>query len=1386
MLLDGPSDWLRVARGVFGPRRRRWATCGSRLHVEVRTEQPGDAAALTSRLRDLTQDESGIAWVDVIPVLRRAVLAFDPAVIEPDRLVAVVEQAEADCGFGSRAFHADVPEHPADLEPLVRLVAELGADVAGFWLAVAGRLASLRVFPVEIDLLAIASVLEGMPALRQWVDARIGSQTSSLWLGIGGALAQGLTQNPLGPLVDVAYRSLQAVERVARRRVWLEREPDLCAAPCGTMITPPPDVRPTAMPPGPIERYAELAFAGSLGAFGLGVVTTGSVADSSAILVGGVPRPARLGREAFAALLARSLAARGIVAFDPAVLRRLDRVDCLAVPAALAEHPGHEALIAAACQAGLGVETIRGDADPAEAVRDLQRAGRVVLLVTDSPSGGLAASDAAVGLARPAAAPPWGAHLLAGTSLDDARLVVLACAAARRVAAESVTLTEIGVGLGLLAAFGQRLQWATSSRVMMATQVATLLAMANGARHAWTLALAPQPVAHDQTPWHALDPDEALARLRSRTGGLTTEEAAQRATPPESLPTFPARLARAVGAELINPLAPILAAGAGLSAAIGAVTDAALVGTVMLADAAIGAFERLRAEDAIAELRADRPRSVRVLRDGRELTIVATALVGGDGVRLEAGDLVPADCRILEALGLEADESALTGESLPVVKHAAPIDAEEIADRSSILYEGTAIAAGSATAVVFAVGAATESQRTDTTADEGTVVTGVEARLASLVRLAGPVAVGSGAVTAAAGLLRGRPLREVLSTAVSLAVAAVPEGLPMLATVAQLAAARRLSGRGVLVRNARAIEALGRAQAVCLDKTGTLTEGRIALKCVSDGLREEAMTGLGPQGREILRVALRATPIAEGGQHLPHGTDRALLEGAARAGLDGRDRAGGWLPIAELPFASERGYHAVLGRTQDGLRLCVKGAPEIVLPRCAWCADTEGLRVLDPEATARMEAEAQRLARRGLRVLAVADGSVATNGGLGDERVCDLVVRGFVGLADPVRASAVHAVEGLRQAGVRLVMMTGDHPSTAESIGAELGLLDGGGTLTGAAIDQLDDEALVRAARDTTVFARVAPRHKARLVDALERAGLVVAMTGDGANDAPAIRRASVGIAVGRRCTTAARNAADLVVTDDRIETLVDAVLEGRAMWASVRDAVSVLIGGNLGEVVFTVTTGLVAGSPALNARQLLLVNLLTDTAPALAIALRPPPAVTPEALLREGPEASLGIPLARDIVWRGLVTAAGTAGAWLAARVVARRARADTVALVALVGTQLGQTLAAGGRSPVVVGASLASFGALATIVQTPGLSHFFGCRPLGPVGWTIAGGASVLATGASVLVPRLLPALDPWIEQLATWVEWPASFPVGANPATVPEMPPRFSAATAASPSA
>jgi len=1336
-------EWARATTSVLlGPWRRR-TRAGARLCVELRGSQ-ADAEAVRERLEALARDEPGVLRTDVNAVLRRALFTVDPARAALARLVALVERAEHECGLDGLPFGAELPEHAGDREPIVRLAVELGADVVGFWLAVLGLLSPLRPLAVQSDLLALLAALQSVPGLRQRLDAWLGPTVSSLWLGVGTALAQGLAQSPLGPAVDVVHRALQAAERVTRRRVWLEREAELCALGASASPSVPADVRPLPLPPGEIERYAERAVLGSLGAFGVGLAVTGDLAGAAGMLVGGLPRPAALGREAFAAVLAQTIAARGMVCLDPAGLRRLDRVDCLVVTATLAQRPGYDALAAHARAAGLALETAGAHDDLHATVRALQRAGRVVLLVSDQLGPAEHAADVAVSLRASPLAPAWEADVLGGAGLDDARLIVDACARERRVAHESVRLAEAGVGIGTLGMVGER-DGVASWRLGTAMHVASLLALVNGARHGLSLAGELAIDERDPTPWHALEPAEVLERLGSRLEGLDEAEAEHRRVAPPPAPSFAARLARTLAGELATPLAPILAVGASMSAAIGAVTDAALIGAVVVANAGIGAAERLRTDDAIAALRSERPRTVRVMRAGTLRVLPATALVAGDVVYLEAGELVPADCRIVEAYGLEADESALTGESLPVVKHAAPIDADELAERGSVLYEGTAVAAGRALAVAFAVGDATESRRA--AAGLTPPATGVETRLTELVRLSGPLAIGSGVVTAAAGLLRGRPLREVLSTAVGLTVAAVPEGLPMMATAAQLAAARRLSARGVLVRNARAIEALGRAQVLCVDKTGTVTEGRIALVCVSDGERTDALDGLGAAHRRVLRTALRATPRAPDGQRLPHGTDRALLAGAARTTLEADDR---WMPLSELPFESERGFHAVLGRAPDGLVVCVKGAPEVVLSRCVARRRDGGVSALDGAGREALVDAALALASRGLRVLAVAELAVAENGELRDERVDGLVFAGFLGLADPVRPSAVRAVAALRRAGVRVVMITGDHPSTAEHIAVELGLDGGGRTVTGAALDELDDAALVAIAPEVTVFARVAPRHKARIVDALERAGATVGMTGDGANDAPALRRASVGIAVGERCTTAARNAADLVVTDDRIEALVDVLLEGRAMWPAVRDALAILLGGNLAEVGFTVAGSVATGSAPLDARQLLLVNLLTDTAPALAVALRPPPSIDPDALLREGPDASLGTTLLRDVVWRGLVTAAGAGAAWSAARRLVGPARASTVGMVALVASQAGQTLATGGRSPLVVGASLGSLAALAAVVQTPGVSHFFGCRPLGPLGWTIAGTAAAVATGASLVRPNVMPVLEPWLTRL------------------------------------
>jgi cation-transporting ATPase I len=293
--------------------------------------------------------------------------------------------------------------------------------------------------------------------------------------------------------------------------------------------------------------------------------------------------------------------------------------------------------------------------------------------------------------------------------------------------------------------------------------------------------------------------------------------------------------------------------------------------------------------------------------------------------------------------------------------------------------------------------------------------------------------------------------------------------------------------------------------------------------------------------------------------------------------------------------------------------------------------------------------------------------------------------------------------------------------------------------LTGPDIDELDDDALASRLAGVSVFARVTPAHKVRIVAAYQRTGRIVAMTGDGANDAPAIRLAHTGIALGRRGSPAARLAADLVVTDDRLETIIDAIVEGRAMWVSVRDALGVLLGGNLGEVAFTLGATAIAGASPLSARQFLLVNLLTDMLPAMTIAVRAPAARSPSSLLHEGPEASLGATLVREVALRATATAGGATGAWLVARPTGTARRARTVALAALVGTQLAQTAVVGRRSPLVVASSAASAATLVAIIQTPVVSHFFGCTPMGPGGWSIAVGATALATGASVLVPPL-----------------------------------------------
>ncbi|HXV94023.1 MAG TPA: cation-translocating P-type ATPase, partial [Pseudonocardia sp.] len=856
---------------------------------------------------------------------------------------------------------------------------------------------------------------------------------------------------------------------------------------------------------------------------------------------------------------------------------------------------------------------------------------------------------------------------------------------------------------------------------------------------ALSAARAPEPVPAERTPWHAMSRAAVLEALRTSPDGLTDREwRRRRREQPPRRDVTETGLARATAEELANPLTPALAAGAGVSAVTGSVLDSALIATVLGVNALIGGAQRLSAQRALRTLRRTSASPVRIHRGGTAVVGRAEDLVAGDVISVDAGDAVPADCRLLGQQGLEVDESSLTGESVPVPKSARATSARAVADRHSMLYEGTVVAGGHARAVVVATGERTEAGRTLQMQEQAPPPSGVEMRLRALTARTLPFSGGAGVALVAVDLLRGRPLPVALGRAVGLAVAAVPEGLPFVATVAELAAARRLSARGALVRNPSTIEALGRVDVLCFDKTGTLTEGRIALRRVSDGRRSRSVDEpMPPRLREVVAAAVRASPFEAEPERVTHQTDRAVLHGARRIGVSADLGQGHVEQLDQLPFESNRGYHAGLWRGPGGAHVSVKGAPEVVLPLCS----RNGGRALDTRGRTAIEQEIEVLARRGHRVLAVAERGVAGTTRLSESDVDDLDFRGLVALVDPVRPTAATAVATLRAAGVEVVMVTGDHPSTAESIAAELDVLGGRRVLTGARLDELDDEQLAGLLPHTAVFARVSPAHKARVVRLLQREGAAVAVTGDGTNDAPAIRLADVGIALGARATSAAREAADVVVTDDRIETITDAIVEGRAMWASVRDALSILLGGNLGEIAYTLATGLFDGGAALNARQLLLVNLLTDVLPAMAVAVRPPPDVSPGRLLAEGPETSLGASLNRDIALRAATTAAAAGAAWFLARPVSTPGQAGTTGLVALVGAQLGQTLAVRGRTPMVAAAVAGSLAVLAVAVQVPGISHVMGCRPLLPHQWGLALTAAAAATAGQALAQRLAP---------------------------------------------
>ncbi|MGW2250193.1 HAD-IC family P-type ATPase [Kitasatospora sp. NPDC001660] len=980
-----------------------------------------------------------------------------------------------------------------------------------------------------------------------------------------------------------------------------------------------------------------------------------------------------------------------------------------------------------------------------EVVRQLQRSGRVVFTVARVPAGddseltdsaqellaGLLRSDLAVAVTDGDSAVVWGADLLLLNGLESAWRLLAAIPAARAVARHSRILAEASAALSglLVVTRGRRPHGTLPVGIRLSpVNAATAAALVSGWRAALRVSTRSAPHPPPRTPWHALGPREALARLDSirrsaRPEGLRAPSDALRRV--QRLPAFaPVRLAgRLIGAmrsELDDPLTPVLLVGATASALLGSTVDALLVAGALAVNALIGSVQRLRAEHALAALEVTQHQKIRVVDGSRTRRVRSTDLAPGQVIDLNTGDVVPADARLLDVHDLEVDESSLTGESLPAAKQVDATPEAPVADRRCMVFEGTTVVAGHARAAVVGTGDDTEAGRAAHLAARTPPAAGVQARLRELTNRSLPFTLLGGAAVAGLAVLRGRPVRQAVRGGLAVAVAAVPEGLPLVATVAQLAAARRLSRHGVLVRTPRALEALGRMDTVCFDKTGTLTENRLRLTRVgaADGTLHPADD---PAATPVLRMAARACPPADDRTAVhAHSTDEAVLTAAP-------DELG-WAPDQVLPFEASRGYAAATGADEEGRELLVvKGAPESVLPAC-------------PGAGKEQAATVAALGAEGLRVLAVANRPLVDGDETVDRPLERLELVGFVALADTPRAGSAALVEGLRRAGVRPVMLTGDHPATARAVAVALGWPEDLELATGDDLAGLDRTGRARRLRGCDVVARVAPEQKVLVVEALREAGRVVAMVGDGANDAAAIRSADIGIGIAARGSAAARNAADLVITDDELTVLTDAVDEGRALWRSVADAITILIGGNAGEIGFSLLGTLLSGRAPMSTRQILLVNLLTDMFPAMAVAVTPrDDQPTGESAPRAG-TAPLDAPLARQIRHRGLVTALGATTAWLIGTATPGSARrTSTMALCGVVGAQLAQTLTGRRRSPLVLATVLGSAAALAAVIQTPGVSRFFGCTPLGPVAWAGVAASIAVAVAAPPLIPQI-----------------------------------------------
>ncbi|MFN9643770.1 MAG: cation-translocating P-type ATPase [Cyanobacteriota bacterium] len=902
--------------------------------------------------------------------------------------------------------------------------------------------------------------------------------------------------------------------------------------------------------------------------------------------------------------------------------------------------------------------------------------------------------------------------------------------------------------------------------------------------------MTPSPERH---AWHALSPRDCLDQLHASDQGLSEAESAERLARLglNRLELAPGRSGlRILWDQLSNVMLIMLLAVAAVSAGVAFVErrfpkDAIAIVLIVGLNALLGYLQEARAQKALLALREMAQPLVTVLRDGEWRRLPSEQLVPGDLIRVEAGDRVPADARLLESVELGLREAALTGEAEVVSKRAQLLleASTPVLERQNCLFQGTEVARGRGTAVVTATGMGTElGQIAALINTAGGETTPLQERLDGLANVLVVSALALVAVVVLGGWLLGQPLINLLEVALSMAVAIVPEGLPAVITVTLAIGTQRMVRRAALIRRLPAVEALGSVTVICSDKTGTLTQNRQVVQELRCGTEAVAVSGHGydPAGT----FTARPLPLPAGSEAgLPEGcrdlllkagvlcsdaeltkesdgrfdilgdpTEGALLVVAAKAGIDGFALRSRHPREAEIPFSSERQLMAVwvqdsegrlqdpLGATAAGSRtlLISKGAPEVIIATCSRWIDGSGVVALAANERRWWLEQARELAAGGLRVLAFA---CAPHHPSPELELQEQVLLGLMAQLDPARPEVALAVSRCREAGIRPVMITGDHPLTAKAIGTSIGLVgETAEVVLGRELETFDDNHLRTVVRQCSLYARVPPEQKLRIVKALQANGQVVAMTGDGVNDAPALKQAHIGVAMGITGTEVSKEAADMVLLDDNFATIVNAVEEGRLVYANIRRFVKYILGSNVGELLTIAAAPLVGlfGVP-MTPLQILWMNLVTDGVPALALALEPgekdlmrsPPAQPGESIFARG--------IGAYILRVGVVFAALT----IALMVWAYRAYGPegpwrTMVFTTLCLAQMGHALSARSDRPLVQVAPFSNPWLLWAVLLTtalqlallyvPPLAGFFGTVPLRSGDLAICVGFSLL----------------------------------------------------------